>query len=53
MKSIFATALVAATASALDAKAVPDYLAGFVYGFTGDNHLTEFEACYSSSHDLA
>jgi hypothetical protein len=53
MKSIFATALVAATASALDAKAVPDYLAGFVYGFTGDNHLTEFEACYSSSHHLA
>jgi hypothetical protein len=53
MKSIFATALVAATATALNAKAVPDYIAGWVYGMTGDNHLTELESCFNSSHDLA
>lgn len=23
-----------------------DFVAGFVYGMTGDNHLTEIEACY-------
>ena len=25
--------------------AVPDFIAGFVYGMTGDNNLTEIEAC--------
>lgn len=23
-----------------------DFLAGFMYGMTGDNNLTEIEACY-------
>jgi len=23
-----------------------DFVAGFMYGMTGDNHLTEIEACY-------
>lgn len=30
------------------AMAIPDYIAGFLYGWTGDNNLTEVEACYSS-----
>ena len=31
----------------LDLMMLPDLAAGFVYGMTGDNNLTEFEACYS------
>ena len=27
---------------------VPDFIAGFLYGWTGDNNLTEIEACYTS-----
>ena len=26
--------------------AIPDFVAGFVYGMTGNNNLTEIEACY-------
>jgi len=26
--------------------AVPDFLAGLIYGMTTDNHLTEIEMCY-------
>ena len=29
-----------------DVMAVPDFVAGLIYGFTGDNNLTELEACY-------
>lgn len=36
----------------LDAMAVPDFVGGFVYGMTGDNHLTEIEACYNGSTDV-
>ena len=28
------------------ATATADFVAGFVYGMTGDNHLTEIEACF-------
>ena len=42
----FAAAAIAASASAFDAMAVPDFIAGFMYGMTGDNHLAEIEACY-------
>jgi len=45
MKS-FAAVCLAASASAFSAKAVPDWVAGFMYGMTGDNHLAEIEACY-------
>jgi hypothetical protein len=31
---------------------IPDFLAGFVYGLTEENHLTEFETCFSGAHDL-
>jgi hypothetical protein len=34
------------------AMAIPDYLAGLVFGLTGDNQLEEFEKCFSSSGDL-
>ena len=49
MRTTFVTAAVAATASAveMDAKAVPDFLAGFIFGLTGDNHLEEIETCYT------
>jgi len=30
----------------MTAMAVPDFIAGFIYGMTGDNDLTEIEACY-------
>ena len=46
MKSFAASAVIAASASAFDAMAVPDFVAGFIYGMTGDNHLSEIEACY-------
>lgn len=31
----------------LEAMAIPDYVAGFMYGMTGDNHLEEIEGCYT------
>ena len=49
MRTLFTTAVLAAGANALDAKAIPDFVAGFVYGMTGDNHLTEIEACCDGS----
>ena len=36
----------------LEAMAIPDFVAGFVYGMTGDNHLTEIEACYTGGTDV-
>ena len=30
----------------LTVMAIPDFVAGFIYGMTGDNHLTEIEACF-------
>lgn len=36
----------------LDAMAVPDFVAGFVYGMTGDNHLEEIEACYQGGTEV-
>mmetsp|Transcript_19634 Transcript_19634/g.26542 ORF Transcript_19634/g.26542 Transcript_19634/m.26542 type:complete len:468 (-) Transcript_19634:212-1615(-) len=42
----FAAACMAASATAFDAIAVPDFVAGMIFGLTGDNHLTELEACY-------
>ena len=47
----FAVATVFAIEQAymLEAMSVPDFVAGFVYGMTGDNHLTEIEACFDGS----
>ena len=30
----------------ISAMAIPDFVAGFVFGMTGDNKLTEIESCY-------
>ena len=48
----FAAAVIAASASAFDAMAVPDFVAGFIYGMTGDNHLSEIEACYQGGEKI-
>lgn len=29
-----------------DAMALPDFIAGFIYGMTGDNDLVEIESCF-------
>jgi len=47
MRTSFVTASIAATATAMDAMAVPDFIAGFIFGLTGDNHLEEIEQCYT------
>jgi len=52
MKSFAVSAVVAASASAFDVMAVPDFVAGFIYGMTGDNHLTEIEACYQGGDQI-
>ena len=49
MKTFAASAVIAASASAFDALAVPEFVAGFMYGMTGDNHLSEIEACYKGA----
>jgi len=48
----FAAACIAASASALSPMAVPDFVAGFMFGMTGQNHLTEIEACYQGSDKI-
>ena len=54
MRTTFVTAAVAASVTAveLDAMAVPDFVAGFIFGLTGDNHLAEIEQCYSGGQDI-
>ena len=54
MRTTFAVSAMAAVSSAveIDALAVPDWIAGFVFGLTGDNHLTEIEKCYTGGKDL-
>lgn len=41
----FTAACLMSSAMALDVVAVPAYVAGFVYRFTGQNKLTELTAC--------
>ena len=36
----------------ISALAIPDFVAGFVYGLTGDNNLTEIEACYQGGEQI-
>ena len=48
----FAAAAIAASASAFDVMAVPDFVAGFMYGMTGDNNLTEIEACFQGGEQI-
>ena len=37
----------------ITALAIPDFVAGFVYGLTGDNQLTEIESCYQGGEVMA
>jgi hypothetical protein len=37
----------------ISAMAIPDFVAGFVFGMTGDNKLTEIEACYQGGELMA
>ena len=37
----------------ITAMAIPDFVAGFVYGMTGNNNLTEIEACYQGGELVA
>ena len=37
----------------ISAMAIPDFIAGFVFGMTGDNKLTEIEACYQGGQLMA
>ena len=55
MRTAFAIAGLYAAASAveLDPLSVPDFIAGFMFGLTGDNHLEEIEKCYSGGAGLA
>jgi len=34
------------TAVAFDLTTVPDFVAGFIYGLTEENHLSEVEQCF-------
>jgi len=52
MKTFAASAVIAVSASAFDVMAVPDFVAGFIYGMTGDNNLTEIEACFQGGEQL-
>ena len=49
MRTTFAVSAMAAVSSAveIDALAVPEWIAGFVFALTGDNHLAEIEKCYT------
>ena len=46
MKTAFVTASIIASSSAIasfDVMEIPDFIAGFIYGFTAENHLAEIE----------
>ena len=36
----------------MDDKVEAEWIAGLIYGFTGDNNLPEIEACFHSGHDV-
>jgi hypothetical protein len=40
------------TNDGFDVMAVPDFIAGMIYGFTGDNQMEEIEACFHGTQDL-
>lgn len=50
-KSI-ASAMIIASAAALPLKSSGEWLAGFLYGMTGDNHLHEIETCFKGGKTL-
>lgn len=36
----------------MDALAIPDFIAGLIFGFTGDNQLEEIEGCYNDDTSI-
>jgi hypothetical protein len=52
MKTIFASALLAATTYAMPVGAAPKWAAGLVFGLVGDNNLFEIEACAHDSETI-
>lgn len=36
----------------IDAKAIPDFVAGFIYQLTGDNKMTEIEQCWTGGEGM-
>jgi hypothetical protein len=36
----------------MSAMAIPDFIAGMIFGFTGDNQLPEIESCYHGGQDI-
>ena len=52
MRFTFAGAAIVATASALEPMAIPDWVAGFIFGLTGDNNLEEIETCYTGGQGI-
>jgi hypothetical protein len=52
-KTFAASCVLAATASAMDIKSVPEWIGGFVTGMTGENHLDEIANCYKGTESLA
>ena len=51
MYKTLASTLLAAAAQA-ESHDYPAWVAGFVYGMTGDNHLDEIEKCFTGSETL-
>ena len=52
MKNFAASAVLAAAASAVEVVPVVDFVAGFIYGVTGENHLTEIQTCYQGGNEI-
>ena len=61
MQRTFATALLTASAVATDlpatgltfgAMSIPDYVAGLIFGLTGDNNLEELQSCFHVTSDI-
>jgi hypothetical protein len=51
MFKTLAASMLAAAAQA-QSHDIPAWVAGFIYGMTGDNHLDEIENCFSGSETL-
>ncbi len=51
MKSIFASALLVAVTTAIKPVSAPEYLAGFIYGMSGANHLDKINTCFDGGKD--
>lgn len=52
MLKSFATTMIIASASAMNVVSVPEWMAGFIYGMAGSNHLDELKSCFDGSEAL-